>query len=297
MRHTRLVPQARTAIDGEGKGVSTAAAETARTFAANRAIGRIAFAVQAKAGVTRRTRVREEGSLRVRFPGPASAELEAVIVNTAGGVAGGDRFALDVTVEPGARLVVTTAAAEKVYRTLEPDATIDVRLAVGATSSLAWLPRETILFNRARLRRTINIDLAEDARLLLAEAIVFGRSGMGEAVDHAGVFDRWHLHRGGRLIHAEAMRLDGAVAAKLAQLAVANGGVAVATVLVVPADEAVAAGIRALDDHFLGEVGVSAWNGLAVVRLCAADGAALRHDLVAVLTAVRNGSLPRLWLS
>ena len=277
--------------------MTTATAETARTFAANRAIGRIAFAVQAKAGVTRRTRVREEGSLRVRFPGPASAELEAVIVNTAGGVAGGDRFALDVTVEPGARLVVTTAAAEKVYRTLEPDATIDVKLAVGATSSLAWLPRETILFHRARLRRTINIDLAEDARLLLAEAIVFGRSGMGEAVDDAGVFDRWHLHRGGRLIHAEAMRLDGAVAAKLAQPAVANGGVAVATVLIVPADEAVAAGIRALDDHFLGEVGVSAWNGFAVVRLCAADGAALRHDLVAVLTAVRNGSLPRLWLS
>ncbi len=297
MRHTRLAPQARTAIDGEGKGVSTAAAETARTFAANRAIGRIAFAVQAKAGVTRRTRVREEGSLRVRFPGPASAELEAVIVNTAGGVAGGDRFALDVTVEPGARLVVTTAAAEKVYRTLEPDATIDVKLAVGATSSLAWLPRETILFNRARLRRTINIDLAEDARLLLAEAIVFGRSGMGETVDDAGVFDRWHLHRGGRLIHAEAMRLDGAVAAKLAQLAVANGGVAVATVLIVPADEAVAAGIRALDEHFQGEVGVSAWNGFAVVRLCAADGAALRHDLVAVLTAVHNGSLPRLWLN
>jgi len=277
--------------------VSTATAETARTFAANRAIGRIAFAVQAKAGVTRRTRVREEGSLRVRFPGPASAELEAVIVNTAGGVAGGDRFALDVTVEPGARLVVTTAAAEKVYRTLDPDATIDVALTLGAMSSLAWLPQETILFNRARLRRTINIDLAEDARLLLAEAIVFGRSGMGEAVDAAGVFDRWHLHRGGRLIHAEAMRLDGAVAAKLAQPAVANGGVAVATVLIVPADEAVAAGIRALDDHFLGEVGVSAWNGLAVVRLCAADGAALRHDLVAVLTAVHNGSLPRLWLN
>ena len=297
MRHTRLAPQARTAIDGEGKGVSTAAAETARTFAANRAIGRIAFAVQAKAGVTRRARVREEGSLRVRFPGPASAELEAVIVNTAGGVAGGDRFALDVTVEPGARLVVTTAAAEKVYRTLEPDATIDVKLAVGATSSLAWLPRETILFNRARLRRTINIDLAEDARLLLAEAIVFGRSGMGETVDDAGVFDRWHLHRGGRLIHAEAMRLDGAVAAKLAQPAVANGGVAVATVLIVPADEAVAAGIRALDDHFLGEVGVSAWNGFAVVRLCAADGAALRHDLVAVLSAVHDRSLPRLWLN
>ena len=209
--------------------MSTAAADTARTFAANRAIGRIALAVRAKAGVTRRARVREEGSLRVRFPGAASAELEAVIVNTAGGVAGGDRFALDVTVEPGARLVVTTAAAEKVYRTLEPDATIDVRLAVGASSSLAWLPQETILFNQARLTRTVDIDLAEDARLLLAEAIVFGRSGMGEAVNDAGVFDRWHLRRGGRLIHAEAMRLDGAVAAKLAQPASANGGVGIET--------------------------------------------------------------------
>ena len=197
MRHTRLGPQAQTAIDDEGQGVSTAAAETARTFAANRAVGRIALAVQARAGMTRRARVREEGSLRVRFPGPASAELEAVIVNTAGGVAGGDRFALDVTVEPGARLVVSTAAAEKVYRTLEPDATIDVRLAVGASSSLAWLPQETILFNQARLTRTVDIDLAEDARLLLAEAIVFGRSGMGEAVDDAGVFDRWRLRRDG----------------------------------------------------------------------------------------------------
>lgn len=277
--------------------MSTAAADTARTFAANRAIGRIALAVRAKAGVTRRARVREEGSLRVRFPGAASAELEAVIVNTAGGVAGGDRFALDVTVEPGARLVVTTAAAEKVYRTLDPDATIDVTLTLGAMSSLAWLPQETILFNRARLRRTINIDLAEDARLLLLEAIVFGRAGMGEAVDDAGVFDRWRLHRGGRLIHAEAMRLDGAVAAKLAQPAVADGGVAMATVLIVPADEAVAAGVRALAGRLRGEVGVSAWNGFAVVRLCAADGAVLRHDLVAVLTTVHAGSLPRLWLN
>lgn len=277
--------------------MSTAAADTARTFAANRAIGRIALAVRAKAGVTRRARVREEGSLRVRFPGAASAELEAVIVNTAGGVAGGDRFALDVTVEPGARLVVTTAAAEKVYRTLDPDATIDVTLTLGAMSSLAWLPQETILFNRARLRRTINIDLAEDARLLLVEAIVFGRAGMGEAVEDAGVFDRWRLHRGGRLIHAEAMRLDGAVAAKLAQPAVADGGVAMATVLIVPADEAVAASVRALAGRFRGEVGVSAWNGFAVVRLCAADGAVLRHDLVAVLTTVHAGSLPRLWLN
>jgi urease accessory protein len=111
------------------------------------------------------------------------------------------------------------------------------------------------------------------------------------------LFDRWRLRRGGRLMHAEALRLDGAVASRLAQPAVANGGIAVATVLVVPGDEGTAAGVRALGDHFRGEVGVSAWNGLAAVRLCAADGEALRHDLVAVLAAVRGAPLPRLWLN
>ena len=274
-----------------------AVADVACTFAANRARGSIVLAVRASAGVTRRSRLREEGPLRVRCPGPASAELEAVIVNTAGGVAGGDRFTLGVTVEPEARLIVTTAAAEKVYRTLAPEATIDVKLDVAAGGSLAWLPQETILFDRARLKRSIDVDLAEDARLVLAEAIVFGRSGMGEVVHDSFLFDRWRLRRSGRLMHAEALRLDGAVASRLAQPAVANGGIAVATVLVVPANEGTAAGVRALGDRFRGEVGVSAWNGLAAVRLCAADGEALRHDLVAVLAAVRGAPLPRLWLN
>jgi urease accessory protein len=272
-------------------------ADVAHTFAANRAVGSIVLAVRASAGVTRRSRLREEGPLRVRCPGPASAELEAVIVNTAGGVAGGDRFTLGVTVEPQARLVVTTAAAEKVYRTLAPEARIDVKLNVAAGGALAWLPQETILFDRARLQRSIDVDLAEDARLVLAEAIVFGRSGMGEAVHDSSLFDRWRLRRSGRLIHAEALRLDGAVASKLAQPAIANGGIAVATVLAVPGDEGTAAGVRALGDRFRGEVGVSAWNGLAAVRLCAADGEALRHDLIAVLAAVRGAPLPRLWLN
>ena len=126
---------------------------------------------------------------------------------------------------------------------------------------------------------------------------MFGRSGMGETVDEGRLLDRWRVRRNGRLVHAEAVRLDGAIAARLAEPAVAKGAVAVATVLVVPGDDATVAAVRALADRFRGEVGASAWNGFAVVRLCAADGAALRHDLVAVLAAVRGKALPRLWLN
>jgi len=270
------------------------AAKSDAIFAANRAVGRVELSVKARGGVTRRARVHEAGSLRVRCPNTTSAEMEAVILNTAGGVAGGDRFDLDVAVGEGARLVVTTAAAEKVYRTLGPAATIGVKLDVAAGATLAWLPQETILFDRARLSRSIEADLAADARLMLAEAIVFGRSGMGEVVEEGALADRWRVRRAGKLIYAETVRLDGAIARKLAQAAVAKGGIAVATVLIVPGDDATVAAIRTLEDRFAGEVGASTWNGIAAARLCASDGAALRHDLTHVMTAVR-GSLPRIW--
>jgi urease accessory protein len=276
--------------------VATAAKRAEATFAANRAVGHVSFAVKALQGATRRARVREHGSLRVRFPGPTAHEFEAMLVNTAGGLAGGDRFTVDVKAGEGTRLVVGTAAAEKVYRTLGADAHIDVTLDLGAGAALAWLPQETILFDRARLARTIDVEMASDANLLLAEAVVFGRSGMGEVVAQGALVDRWRVRRDGKLIYAETVRLDGMIAARLAEPAVAKGGVAIATILVIPGDAAAVSAVRAMDAQFAGEVGASAWNGLAAVRLCAADGATLRRDLIKVLMALR-GSLPRLWLN
>jgi urease accessory protein len=273
--------------------VRAAIASTSETFAANRAVGRIGLAVKATAAATRRERVVEDGSLRVRFPGPPSPELEAVIVNTAGGIAGGDKFDVDMEVGEGASLMVTSASAEKVYRSLGPDATIGVKLAVGANAHLAWLPQETILFDRARLTRNIDVNLAETASVLLAEAIVFGRSGMGEQVRQGRFFDRWRIRRGGRLLYAETVRLDGEIAQKLAQPAVTSGGCAVATVLLAPGSGERVAAVRAL--AFAGEAGISAWSGICVARLCARDGAALRNDLVNMLMVLRSGALPRLW--
>jgi len=265
-------------------------------FAGNRAVGRVAFTVAAGPGGSRRARVHEAGSLRVRFPNGISQDmLEAVIVNTAGGMAGGDRFGVEIGVGADARLTVTTAAAEKIYRSLGSDTQIGVKLDVGPGGVLAWLPQETILFDQVRLRRSFDVDLAADSRLLLAEAIVFGRLAMGEAVMRGSLCDRWRVRVGGTLAFAETLRLDGDVAQCLAQRAVAAGGVAVATVLKRPGTEDDAAAVRAMQDSFAGEVGVSAWNGLVVARLVAPEGATLHRDLVAVLTALHNEPLPRLW--
>lgn len=267
-------------------------------FAGNRARGRIALSVAADADRSRRQRVHEAGALRVRFPHVAGkAALEAVIVNTAGGMTGGDRFEIGIAVGAGARLTVTTAAAEKVYRSLGPDTEIGVKLDAGPGAALAWLPQETILFDKVRLRRSIDVGLAPAASLLLAEAVVFGRAAMGETVAQGHVADRWRVRVGGALVFAEALYLDGAIAQRLAEQAVAGGSVAIASVLKLPGDEKAVAAVRALEKDFAGQVGVSAWNGLAVVRLVAPDGEALRHDLVGVLTALGDGPPPRLWLN
>lgn len=285
-------------IVGGGINVFADAPAHGEIFAGNRAVGHIALSVKAASGASRRGRVYEDGALRVRFPNGANADtLDAVIVNTAGGMTGGDRFGIDVAVGAGARLTVTTAAAEKVYRSPGPDTEIAVKLDVGPGGALAWLPQETILFDQVRLRRTIEADLAANADLLIAEAVIFGRSAMGEEVLRGHFFDRWRVRVGGKLVFAESLRLDGAVAQKLGRAAIAGGGVAMASVLKIPGDDAAIAAIRAMASDFAGEVGVSAWNGLASARLVAADGAALRRDLIGVLTAFGGTQLPRLWLN
>jgi urease accessory protein len=269
----------------------------AATFAANRAQGAVKFGVHLQDGVTRRGILHESGSLRVRFPSPEAEGLSGVFVNTAGGIAGGDRFDIGITAGEGARLTLTTAAAEKVYRAPGPLAELNIALKAEAGAHIGWLPQETILFDRARISRRIDIDLAETASLLLCEIVVFGRAAMGEKMLHGEFVDRWRLRRGGRLVFAETIRLDGEIGEKLARPAIAKGGVAIGTALIAPGDEAVVERIREATESFGGEVGISAWNGFAMARFCAQDAARLRADMMTVLGRASGMALPRLWLN
>ncbi|PAY09780.1 urease accessory protein ureD [Bradyrhizobium sp. UFLA03-84] len=273
------------------------AGAAAATFAANRAQGAVRFAVHRKDGATRRGDLHESGSLRVRFPSPEDDGLSAMFVNTAGGVAGGDRFDIAIAAGEGARLTLTTAAAEKVYRAPGAAARLDIALKVADGAHLSWLPQETILFDRARIVRSFDIDLAEGASLLLCEIVVFGRAAMGETMRHGEFVDRWRMRRGGRLVFAETVRLDGEIGEKLARRAIAGGGCAIGTALIVPGDEALVERIREASDSLGGEVGISAWNGFAMARFCAQDAARLRADMMAVLGRASMVPLPRLWLN
>jgi urease accessory protein len=270
---------------------------SASVFAANRARGAVAFDVRSVEGVTRRGVLHESGSLRVRFPSPEGEGLSAVFVNTAGGVAGGDRFDIEISAGKGTRLTLTTAAAEKVYRATDHAAELNIALKVADGAHLSWLPQETILFDRARMSRRIDIDLAVAASLLLCEIAVFGRAAMGERMEQGAFVDRWRVRRGGKLVLAETVRLEGDIGAKLSQAAVANGGIAIGTALIVPGDEALVERVREIASSFGGEAAISAWNGFAMARFCAQDAARLRADMMAVLGRASPAPLPRLWLN
>ncbi|MDA9436725.1 urease accessory protein UreD [Bradyrhizobium sp. CCBAU 51627] len=269
---------------------------TSSVFDANRARGAVRFDVRVRDGMTRRGGLHESGSLRVRFPSPEDDGLSGVFVNTAGGVAGGDHFEIEISATDSSRLTLTTAAAEKVYRAPGPAAQLNISLKVGAGAHLGWLPQETILFDRARVHRRFDIELDQTASLLLCEIVVFGRTAMGERMEQGEFVDRWRLSRGGRLVFAETIRLEGNIGVKLARSAVAKAGAAIGTALIVPGDEALVERIREASESFAGEVGISAWNGFAMARFCAQDAARLRADMMAVL-ARTGAALPRLWLN
>ena len=267
------------------------------TFAANRATGTVRFDLQHLDGVTRRNRLYEAGSMRVRFPTPEGCGLSAMLVNTAGGIAGGDCFDVSISAGKNTQICVTTASAEKIYRSHGPVGAINVALSGAAGSHISWLPQETIVFNQARIARNFDITLSNWASLLFAEILVLGRAAMGEVLRSGLVRDSWRLRVDDRLVFADNVVLDGDLQMKLGQRAVTSGGLCVGTALIVPGDQALVDSIRETVGVLRGEFGISAWNGFAVARFCAAEAASVRQDMMQVLTRVSAVSLPRMWMS
>lgn len=263
-----------------------------------RALGRVSFGATALDRRTRPVRIEESGSMRIRLPKGEGTGLDAVLVNTAGGIACGDRFTVEIEAQAGASITVATPAAEKIYRSDGPVSTLSVDLRVGDAARLDWLPQETILFDRAKLDRRLEAVVAENAHLTLLEAVVFGRQARAERIEDGLFIDRWRIRRGARLIYADTLRLDGRITDLLQKPSVGNGARALATLIhVAPDAEARLEGIR--EQLVCGngcDVAASAWNGLLAVRFCAVSIEALRAAICPFLLSFRGEPLPRVWL-
>jgi urease accessory protein len=239
-------------------------------------------------------RLWQQGCAKLRLPKAAGGAFEVIMINSSGGLTGGDRLDWSFRAEPGCTMTVTTQACEKIYASLGSPAEVSTVISAGAGSHINWLPQETILFDQAQLSRNLTIDLAADATALIVEPVLLGRLAMDETMVSGLFRDRWTIRRGGKMIHAEAFKIGPQIEAQTARAVVLNDAKAFATVLLLdPQSEPLLEPARAMIGA---KGGASFWNGKLLARLVDEDGYALRQRLVPLVSLLnKQASLPKCW--
>lgn len=252
---------------------------------------------------TRLARLRQRAPLRVLFPKQPAGDIPAAaLVNIGGGLVAGDRLSVEVAVEAGAAALVTSQAAEKVYRSTGAETSVDTCLRVAAGGWLEWCPQATILFDRARLRRSLHLELAPSARAMLGEMLVLGRLASGERAGEGLLFDAIEVRRGGELVWVDRLRLEGSYAPVIEAAAGLGGDRALATFVHAAPEAADRLDLARdlLEDRAV-RAGATLVNGLLVVRWLAPDPLALRRAFALFWARFRAAAaglppaLPRLW--
>ncbi len=161
-----------------------------------------------------------------------------------GGLLGGDDIGLDIAVGAGARLLLTSQASTKVYRSLGGTARWSVRATVAAGGILTALPEPVAPFAGARYRQDIAIDLAEDASLVWLDGLTAGRTARGERWAAEAIDLALTIRRAGRPLLIDRLRLHATPPFGL-------GGMAMLATVVVagPAVAAIAEAVRSAEGH------------------------------------------------
>ncbi|HEY4750753.1 MAG TPA: urease accessory protein UreD [Steroidobacteraceae bacterium] len=236
----------------------------------------------------------ERGGFRARVTG-GDDSCEVYLLNPSGGLAGGDRLEVAASVAAGARLLVSTASAERVYRSCGPDTRIDCRLTAAPGATLEWLPQQTIFYEASRYRRSIAIEADSSARVTVLEAMTLGRIARGERLEDVVLRDDWRVRRAGRLLFAEALRMEGSASRLFERAAIGAGATAAATLVHVAPDATTQLDrIRGcLGDQV--PCGASALEGLVVARWLAPEPMMLIAALKSFLEQFRGRAAPRGW--
>jgi urease accessory protein len=256
-------------------------------------------------GTSRLRDLYQRAPCRLLFPDVAPGEpLQAVLLTTSGGLTGGDRTSVTFNVGADARATLTTQAAEKLYRALPTQSAVEctVLLTAAAGAWAEWLAQETILFNGARLRRSFSADLEAGSRMLAVESVVFGRKAMGEEFQVGMLHDSWRIRLAGRLVWADAMRLDGDIAGLRHAPFGFGAAIGCATMLYAGEDAGtLLEPVRALLEGAADESGVTLMENLLIIRLLDADVPRLRSRVINVAGFIRQAAagcsrtLPRVW--
>ncbi|MEM6619626.1 MAG: urease accessory protein UreD [Pseudomonadota bacterium] len=264
-----------------------------REHAVPRSLGSAELTTKRSGVVSAIDKLRSAGATKLLFPS-RRGPVEAIVVNTAGGLTGGDTYRLASHAGAASHLILTTQAAERAYRSAAGQAQVETTISAGPGARLHWLPQEMIIFDGAALHRSLSVDLAAGAEAVLVEPLVFGRTAMGEVLHDGTLDDQITVARDGVPIYRDRIRLGDALGASLARPSVAGGMAALATVICAgPRAEALLDLVRQLLPA-TGSASLLA-RDFMVLRLLAGDGYLLRRTLVPVLETLTGAALPKSW--
>lgn len=150
------------------------------------------------------------------------------------------------------------------------------------------------MFDRARLRRRLDVQLHPNSRFLMVEPLVFGREASGEVLRSGSLDDRVSIVSDGQQIYLDRIRMDGDIAAQLGRPAVANGARAMASIVLAdPNAKALLDPVRARLPTTAGASLLS--DSVLVVRILAAGSFDLRGTLLPILNVLTDGAVPKNW--
>lgn len=259
-----------------------------------RAIGSVRLSTKPVGGRTVIDGLYQQGAAKAVFP-RAARGMTAVLLNTSGGVTGGDRFDYVATAGAGTHLTLTTQACERAYRAQPGEVgRVETRLTVQEDATLWWLPQETLIFDGCAMARALSCDLAPSARALVVEPMCLGRIAMGEDQVTGQFSDRIAIRRDGAPLVLDAWTLSGDMTARMARAAIGGGAAAMVSLTYVASDaEAQLAPVRA---HLSDTGGASLLTDhTLVMRALAPSGYHLRKTLLPILDHLTGGHLPICW--
>ncbi len=281
--------------------IQNTSGEHTRGVKLQRSVGAGKLAVKFDGNRTQLADLYQRANAKIRIPKTHDKAMEAVLINTSGGMTGGDELSWKIEALADTHLTVTTQACEKIYRSQSGVANVTTSVEIADHALVEWLPQETILFDQSGLHRKIEINLAASAGFIGLEAVVLGRRAMGEPVRQISFADRWRIVQSGKVVHADNIKLEGSIEALLQKPAALNGAASFATLVIClpesqtdQADLTLAQIQAALprDSYWsANQIGTK-----IVARFVAQDMYQLRQRLVPVLYAARQQRpLPKVW--
>ncbi|HEY4068369.1 MAG TPA: urease accessory protein UreD [Burkholderiaceae bacterium] len=140
-------------------------------------------------------RDRHDGPLRVLaslYP-EAAQVCHNVLVHPPGGLVGGDRLDIAVTLAPGAHALITTPGATRFYRSTGATATQQLNATLADGARLEWLPLETLAYSGCLAENAMRFELSPGAEMIGWDVLALGLPASDRAFVHGRFEQRIEL--------------------------------------------------------------------------------------------------------